>query len=672
MRGRPRLLLLIASLTVLPRALVGQDKFSHLDQTIHRGGETQRLVAGKVYTPKGDPVGNASVGIENNAGAPYRVVQTNSQGEFRADYNFYEETEAVKHFTATLQVTKKGFRPARRFVEVPTSVTVSGIPITLRPVQPEDPALLSQADLINLVAPRLWKLTTDDGLPAKDARDYARGVHEFSERKRPERAVPHFRRVAKANPTCLRCRTMLALAELSWGDWDDARRELVECINAFLADRSLGRPEPLLAYGVLLSWEQESEKASAYLAEALKYSPHDFLVLQELGRAQCQDLNWEAGSESLRKALEAGAAPEVRLLYAEALMWAGTTDEAKAELIRYLDGREPRNMPPRVRMLAGRIQDRKKDEAAILAANAKARARGEEAIDYLLHPPQNLPDFEPAADQTALDSILAAVGENVTKLYADLPNISSSENVRQEKLSQQGKPGEAQEHKYRYLCLMLADRWGPSADEYRTDSSGTRSYQGGMAEGFMLTAGFVSGPLLFHPAYQKGSTFRLLGSQKVQGREAFVIAYAQNPARSRLYGTFQDSKNSRPMHKQGLVWIDSETHQIIRLTSDLLRPLSELRLEKVKTEIAFGEVHFNRTENGFWLPNEVTVTLDWNGKAFRNKHQYSEFQLFSVDSTQKLGSLKDMERHTSEPAPLSSPLDDNSLSLVPTTAGKDN
>ena len=95
----------------------------------------------------------------------------------------------------------------------------------------------------------------------------------------------------------------------------------------------------------------------------------------------------------------------------------------------------------------------------------------------------------------------------------------------------------------------------------------------------MLTSGFVSAPLVFHPAYQSGSSFRLLGRQKVKGRNTFVIAYAQDPAKSRLSGNFQRTDISTT-YTQGLAWIDAENYQIIRLTSDLLRPLPLVRLEK--------------------------------------------------------------------------------------------
>jgi hypothetical protein len=333
-----------------------------------------------------------------------------------------------------------------------------------------------------------------------------------------------------------------------------------------------------------------------------------------------------------------------------------------------LEGRDPKKMPPHVRALWERIQQRKKDDAAILASNAKAIARGEMPIDYINHPPQNLPDFEPTEDQAPLNAILAAVGENVARLFDHLPNVSAEEKVHQEKLGREGKSDGALENEYRYLCLTPAERWGPSIDEYRTDSGGRKMFQSGLAEGFMLTAGFASAPLIFHPAYQSGSDFRLLGQQKVQGRNTYVVAFAQYPARSRIYGIFQEGKSIRTTFKQGLAWIDSENYQIIRLASDLLKPLSQIKLDKLTTEINFSEVPFHQAGRQFWLPNQVTVSIDWNGKVLRNKHEYSDFMLFKVDSTQRLGELKGAVQPTEEikdPAPRDKPSKGGPLSVAP-------
>ena len=161
-----------------------------------------------------------------------------------------------KNFLPDLKVTKKGFRKAHALIDFGSSDKFWLIPVTLRDPE-EDSELLSQADLISGLAPRLKKLGASDGLSAAGEKDYARGVEEFLDRSRSDRALPSFTKVTRRDASCMPCRTILALAQLDSGDWDGAYHNLAEVINKMLADRSLGRPEPLLVLGVMESWRHQ-------------------------------------------------------------------------------------------------------------------------------------------------------------------------------------------------------------------------------------------------------------------------------------------------------------------------------------------------------------------------------------------------------------------------------
>jgi hypothetical protein len=86
-----------------------------------------------------------------------------------------------------------------------------------------------------------------------------------------------------------------------------------------------------------------------------------------------------------------------------------------------------------------------------------------------------------------------------------------------------------------------------------------------------------------------------------------VIAFAQQPAKARLNGSFNSGSMSMPTFSQGLAWIDPESYEVVRLRTDLLRTLPEMNLETQTTDITYGEVHFRDSPMGFWLPQEVTV-----------------------------------------------------------------
>lgn len=601
--------------------------------------EMHKVMAGRVYSQTGGVVPKARVEVTNDAGSPFQSAITDKAGDFQFDFNLYDEDYA-KNFMATIKIVRKGYEVGHKVVFMDQKTNQTSFAINLRPEGPEDANLLSRSELIEGLAARLEHLRPSDGLSPKQQKDYDKGVDEFKKGKHLESALVDLHKAAAANPNCLKCRTMLGVAELKWGDWDGARLDFSESVNALIKDQKLGSAEPLLAYGTFVSWKRDPGKASAYFLDALTYSPQDALVLQELGRAECQEMNWYSANQTLKKALDAGAGAEARLMRAEALLWAGTAKEATDELNLYLKGRDLKSMPLRVKALDAHIEERKKDEVAFHAAAVKAQAKGIVPIDYLHNPPKNLPDFEAIADQNLLKDILAAVGKNVSDLFAGLPNICSIEKVQQEKLAHDGKVNASLESKYRYLAMAPSHPWGPSIDEFRADGQGHQTPQAGLSENSMLTEGFVSAPLVFHPTYQSGSTFRLLGRQKVKGRSTYVIVYAQDPAKSSLAGSFSMGKVVRPTYTQGIAWVDGENYQVLRIVSDLVAPLPPVRLDKETTDITFGAVQFKQATQTFWLPQAVTVVVDWNGRTYRNSHSYSEFLVSNVDEIQKIGTPK--------------------------------
>jgi tetratricopeptide (TPR) repeat protein len=595
------------------------------------------ILTGRVATLQGNPVAGAKVQVTPRSfSAPSRILFTDHQGGFQVAYSL--NVGEVKEYAAEVNVTKRGFRKASLFLFLDyeqVGLTLS-IHVTLRETG-ENPELLSQADLISGLAPRLKKLRSSDGLSSAGEKDYARGVAEFLEANGPDRALPFFTKVTRRDASCLPCRTMLALAELASGDWDGAYHNLAEASNKILADRSLGRPEPLVALGVMESWRQQPKIAAGYFAEAIKYAPQDPLALQELGRSQLLIENWGAADEYLGKAIAAGAGPAVRLLRVQALLARGQSQAAGSEMTSYLNGRDVKQMPLHVRELWAQIEQRNKIEAVY----GKGKTKGDQPLDYLHRLPPDLTGLEPATDQAQLDSILSGVGKTVAEFFSNFPNTSSLEQVHQEKLSRKEKVAGEFDQKFRYLCFTPPQAWGLGFDEYRVDPSGGEAWLRGREDGFMLTSGFASASLIFHPAYQPQADFRYLGRQKVNGREDYLIAFAQQPAKARVNGAFKSGQTTMTTFSQGLAWIDPQSYQITRLRTDLLRPLPEINLQRETTEIVYGEVHFKDMNAGFWVPQQVIVSVDWNGKHLRNEHRYSEFKLFRVEANEKIGTRRE-------------------------------
>jgi Flp pilus assembly protein TadD len=133
------------------------------------------------------------------------------------------------------------------------------------------------------------------------------------------KAVSTLSKALKREPDCAECEVILGLAELGAGSLNSSIRQFTEITKSQEQEPlAAQRPEPLLVLGVVETWKDQEKQAEALLALALKISPNDPLVLEELGRAFLLDQQPEVAEGYLGRAVKAGSSPDARLLHARA------------------------------------------------------------------------------------------------------------------------------------------------------------------------------------------------------------------------------------------------------------------------------------------------------------------------------------------------------------------
>jgi len=247
-----------------------------------------------------------------------------------------------------------------------------------------------------------------------------------------------------------------------------------------------------------------------------------------------------------------------------------------------------------------------------------------------------LRNLEFEENQQELDSLLADAGERVAAFFRDFPNTVSREQVRRERLGNDGKVMDSVTQSFNYSVSL--DKAG-NLEESRTGSGGRTIPPERMSVTSFLTSGFVNLPIYFHPSHQFSSRFRYLGRELAEPR-AYVIAFAQKPEIADIVGTFSTTDIRVPAHAQllyqGFAWVDPKTCQIVRMRTDLLAPRNDALLARATSEVWFGEVRFKSIPETFWLPQEVVVTLETYGLAFRNRHRYSDYAVLTVAVQDKI------------------------------------
>jgi Flp pilus assembly protein TadD len=585
-------------------------------------------VAGRVATLKGAPVAAVKIQLDID-GQPKKFLQTNFRGSFEAAYQL--NRDQYSHLRVRVTASKAGYHLAYEVADYPSNDKAWVIDVILRE-KGEDALAPPLASVVGLLGPKLLEAATHDQGIEPQRKEFRVGTEKFLTRHKSLEALADLQKVVDRWPNCPACRALLGLAQLDAGSWASALREINKAATP-RADRPR-EPKfaaPLLLLGVVEEWCGKPERATAFLAQSLALEPENPMALEEMGRALIARNNWPAACQYLGKAVKLGAPPEVHLLLARAQLQLGKEQDARAELAQFRGERKPGGSSPTTRLAFAEL-----DQLLKLEARRNIVPLISQDLPDLLKALPELKGLEPASSQEELPEILRRTGANVESFFRTIPDTISQENVREERLGKQGTVTHSLDQSFQYLVLVQTGQTNIDVTEYRGDSQGRKVLVDNPDGRFMLTAGFTSLNLIFHPAFQCDANFRYLGSQLLQGHKAVVIVFAQTPQNIKLLEQFSVGHTTVPILQQGVAWIDAESFQILRMRTDLLKAPPEFELRKQSTDVIYDKVEFGKETWPVWLPREVAVTVELKDRSWHNLHRYSAFRRFRVAATQQI------------------------------------
>jgi tetratricopeptide (TPR) repeat protein len=582
---------------------------------------------GRVLNMQEQPLSDVEVKLEmEGASDGKRSMKTNAQGEFSADVKV--DFTKSNYLKGKLSAKKAEYEQGLETFSLQIDDKSSDRDIVL--CRSSDwTNQLSISALIKSMAPLLKQNAEKDFADETGQPDFVRGYELLLAEKNPEETVELLRKSVDRASDCLECQVLLSLALMNTGSWSGVNVQMEEA--ALISDiLETKRPEFYLVKGVIEAWRGRDKDAVGFLMKGLELNPKNALALQELGRAGIAQRKWEAAEQFLSRALQAGAGEEARFMRARTLLEIGEVTVAADELEKYVGGQEIKNFPQEVRTLHARIQDK-----ITLISKGSGQTMITEPLEEIIKTVPILQGVNAATDQDSLENLLTQIGKGVETFFRDIPNTSSVEQVRQERLNKAGKVSKKLDQEFLYIMLSQTEEPGLGIHEYRSTHTGSNANVGGLKEGLMLTSGFASASSIFHPTNRKGTDFKYLGKQTLDGREAYVIAFAQKPALAKMVTYFRVEERLGIALVHGIAWVDAKSLSIFRLHTYLLNPLPLVRLQKMSTEIQYQEVTFNGLSTPLLLPKEVSIMVDWRSIVLQNHHKYSDFQIFSVESKEE-------------------------------------
>lgn len=227
-----------------------------------------------------------------------------------------------------------------------------------------------------------------------------------------------------------------------------------------------------------------------------------------------------------------------------------------------------------------------------------------------------------------ITELVDRVGKTVEAFGTRFSEVSCTESVVQAKLDKGGKVLYQQESGFDYLILMNLQGEEPSLEESRVVQKQART-----AASFplLLTSGFPTLQLVFHPYYQGGFTYERLPDESVDGKGYVRIRFrhirgTRSTSALRLRGT------DLPLDLEGTAWVDPGSASILRINAGLESPLEDLGLQSLQTDVRYAITRFPGIENVYSLPVVATVEVETPRQRWRNTHRFSAYRHFSVRS----------------------------------------
>ncbi|MGB8475455.1 MAG: tetratricopeptide repeat protein [Candidatus Acidiferrum sp.] len=497
--------------------------------------------------------------------------------------------------------------------EVPAKVTIE-----LRPMADAEDAAAS----VGILA-----------LPPRTQKEVGKALEALRANK-PNRALGHLQAAQKTVPTSAEIEFLFSVYAEELKDPVQTKAYWKKTLE--LDPKHLST---LLAVGQDYLQEKKPAEALPYLQRAIAVEPASWRAQALLSEAEVlQGRNDDATKHALR-AIELGhdRASAAQLVLARVLVQKGEIKEAILRLEVYV------RLHPADKDTANYLEKLKNP----VPGNGGHPAAGEMSVvsneaDALPVPSNwlppdidsSVPPVEPGASCN-VDDVVRRAGEQLKELVRDVDRFTATETLVHQSIDKYGIASSPEKRTFNYVASIQEVQKGfLNVEEYRsTPNGGAAEFPGGVA-----TNGLPAMVLIFHPANAGDFTMTCEGLARLSGGLAWQVHFRQRPDKPNVIKRYRIGADgpSYPVALKGRAWISADTYQILRLETDLVAPVKQIRLAADRADIEYGPVKFARGNVTMWLPKSADVYYDWMGRRIHRRHTFSDYLLFGVDDRQKI------------------------------------
>ncbi len=217
----------------------------------------------------------------------------------------------------------------------------------------------------------------------------------------------------------------------------------------------------------------------------------------------------------------------------------------------------------------------------------------------------------------------------VTAYLAKLADLHCTETVTQQKLAANGHVEASERAQYDYLVMIDGSGDDFQLNESRIESSASRHRPLPM----LVTNGFSTVLLVFHPYYRDSFTFDSGPDQVIDGKEAVPIHFSHIPGR-RSPAALALRGREYPLDLTGTAWLDKQSGDIVKIDASLLHDMSDIGLRSITMHVEYKQATLGKSLSVMTLPAVAVIDVETPRQHWRNTHVFDAYRTFSTDAEQ--------------------------------------
>lgn len=239
----------------------------------------------------------------------------------------------------------------------------------------------------------------------------------------------------------------------------------------------------------------------------------------------------------------------------------------------------------------------------------------------------------PTPEQQRLNDLLSRTADQTSGFLDQFSDVKCTEQVLQEKLGKDDKVQLKEQSTYDYLVILTNAGGELNLSESRIPVRQAKRDRKNTS--MLLSNGFATLFLVFHPYYADSFKFALAGEENVAGHVLSKVTFQhvqgmRSPAALALRG------REYPLELSGTAWIEPQTGSIAKIQAGVADTLADVVLKSLDSEIDFAPMPFADANKTYWFPTSARVEVETPKQHWRNLHQFTSYKKFSVSTEQQV------------------------------------